>query len=126
MLRWALGEIVQPFIFTAKSKSYLGWKFLALIETGRFKDYAQAEAASDELQALFVRQLEMCQMEILPGPSRLLRWGVPEGRRDPQTGRRVHDDLLVSGALCAALDDQPASPAWSSVIEANFEALGGQ
>jgi len=30
---------LPTFLFTSKSKSDLGWKFLFLIETGRFKDY---------------------------------------------------------------------------------------
>jgi hypothetical protein len=46
-------------------------------------------------------------MQALPGPERRLRWGVPEGARDPVTGALVHDDLLISAALCAVLDAQP-------------------
>jgi hypothetical protein len=122
MLRRRLGNIVTPFIFTAKSKSDLGWAFLAIVETGRFKDYAQREG--DVLQRLFWRQVELCQMEIAPGPGRLMRWGVPEGTRDPDTGGLAHDDLLVSAALCAVLEDQPTSAAHSEVIDADFEWFG--
>ncbi len=32
--------IVEPFVFTAKSKSDLGWAFVALIDGGRIKEYA--------------------------------------------------------------------------------------
>ena len=35
----ALPGRVIPFIFTQKSKSDLGWAFLAIIETGRYKEY---------------------------------------------------------------------------------------
>ena len=45
-------------------------------------------------------------LEILPGPQKRVRWGVPDGRRDPATGELVHDDLLISAALCAVLDKQ--------------------
>jgi len=31
---------------------------------------------------------------------------VPEGRRDEASGELVHDDLLVSAALCWVLDRQ--------------------
>ncbi len=31
--------------------------------------------------------------------------GVPDGTRDPQTGELVHDDLLISAALCTALEE---------------------
>jgi hypothetical protein len=37
-----------------------------------------------------------CAYEVLPGPGRLLRWGVPASRG--------HDDLLISVALAARLD----------------------
>jgi hypothetical protein len=57
-------------------------------------------------------------MEILPGPERRLQWGVPAGRRDPLTHQPLHDDLLISAALCAVLDDQAAGEARSSVIQA--------
>jgi len=31
---------------------------------------------------------------------------VPDGSRDPATGELVHDDLLISAAMCAVLDDK--------------------
>ena len=48
MLRASLGEAaVLPFVFTAISKSDLGWRFLAAVETGRYRDYADdADVAS--------------------------------------------------------------------------------
>jgi hypothetical protein len=40
-----------------------------------------------------------------------MRWGVPDGTLDPASGEAVHDDLLISAALCAVLDSQP----WGAV-----------
>jgi hypothetical protein len=36
----------------------------------------------------------------------MLRWSVPDATRDPKTGELVHDDLALSAALCAVLDEQ--------------------
>jgi hypothetical protein len=105
-----------PFLFTAKSKSDLGWKFLSIIETGRYKEHAATGGQAGELQRLFFKQLEFCQMEALPGPGKLLRWGVPDGWRDPASGELVHDDLLVSAALCAALEQLPWGGGASAVL----------
>jgi len=54
----------------------------------------------------------------LPGPGKLLRWSVPAGTRDPGTGELVHDDLVLSAALCGALyQDGDFGVAKSEVIE---------
>lgn len=105
-LRASLGErVVLPFVFSLSSKSQLGWDFLGLVDSGRFKDYAYvppAEAEGDresaELSRVFWRQVAACTYEVRPGPNRLMSWSVP----DPKT----HDDLLLSAALCAVLDQQ--------------------
>jgi hypothetical protein len=114
---------VRPFLFTLQSKSQLGWDFIALVETGRYKEYStlipdpspkvgRREAAGDGpmtslrsvqvggLQAMFWREVRACEGEVVPGPGQVLRWEVPDGRKDPESGERVHDDLLVSAALC--------------------------
>ncbi len=44
-----------------------------------------------------------CQAEILPGPARTLRWGVPEGARSSD-GEFIHHDYLLADALVAELD----------------------
>lgn len=93
-----------PFIFSLQSKSQLGWDFIAVVETGRFKDWKRA-AASDESD-LFWKALEFCQYQVLPVPGKVMKWGVPDGTRDPQTGEIVHDDALSSAALVAELDKQ--------------------
>jgi hypothetical protein len=112
----ALPGIVQPFVFTSASKSRLGWDFLALIENGRYKEYATQEPRLAELQELFFLQAQYCQREVLPGVERVLRWSVPQGARHPHTQRPLHDDLLVSAALCAALERHIWGPARSAVI----------
>ncbi|MDZ4158280.1 MAG: hypothetical protein U1B80_00695 [Anaerolineaceae bacterium] len=100
-LERALPGKVIPFIFNQASKSRLGWDFLAVVDSGRYREHA---GVGDELQAAFWRQAAFCEYEALPGTEKILRWGVPDGRRDPVNGAYVHDDLLVSAALCAVLD----------------------
>jgi len=85
--------LVLPVEFNLASKSDLGWDFLGLIETGRFKDYVE-DGAPDTRQ--FWREVEACEFEVLPGPGQRMRWGV----RDPA----LHDDYLISAALVSHLD----------------------
>jgi hypothetical protein len=51
-------------------------------------------------------QLEYCQYSILDGPGKIMRWGVPDGRRDACTGELVHDDYVMSAALISAMDHE--------------------
>jgi len=104
----ALPGRVTQFVFTSKTKSDLGWDYIALCDAGRFRDYAEADTPVDS--RLFWAQVEACQFEILPGPGKLMRWAVPDDARNFTTGYLIHDDLLISAALCAALDELP----WSS------------
>ncbi|MGI8963065.1 MAG: hypothetical protein ACR2GI_01010 [Thermomicrobiales bacterium] len=113
------GIQVVPFVFTAASKSRLGWDFLGLIDSGRFKEYADhrlvgvdracpepVERVStrdsesihdcDPITAEYYTQLRATTYEVLNGPGNLLRWSVP--------ARVGHDDLVISAALCAELD----------------------
>jgi hypothetical protein len=91
------GKIV-PVKFSQAEKSEIGWQFITIIETGRWREYAPFDTVLD-------RQLDYCQMEILPGPAKTLRWGVPDGTRAIANGLLVHDDLIVSAALSAKLDE---------------------
>jgi hypothetical protein len=100
----AYTKSVIPFIFSSASKSQLGWDFLAVVDSGRWQEPADPQTAES---ALFLRQLTYTQAEVLPGPGRLMRWGVPDGSRDPQSGAYLHDDLVISAALSAVLDRQP-------------------
>lgn len=104
----ALGARVRPFVFTAASKSALGWGFMALCHAGRFSDHAPDGSPE---QAQFWREVAAADFEVVDGPGRLIRWGVA----DPS----VHDDLLISAALCALLEDDAAGPiASAQIIEA--------
>lgn len=105
----ALPGRVTPFVFTAASKSKLGWDFLSVIETGRFKDHTceGEDTEATRLQELFLGQAAACEMQVRRGPEHHLAWGVPDGRREANSGDWLHDDLLVSVALCAVLDNMP-------------------
>ena len=102
MLDRAFPSRVVPVKFTSQEKSEIGWRFLSIIETGRFIDPLTA-AGRDSLSNTVREQYTRCICEILPGPSRTLRWGVPNGVRGPQ-GELVHDDFILADALTAKLD----------------------
>jgi hypothetical protein len=78
------------------------------------------------LQRLFFRQAEGCRYEVLPGPGKTLRWSVAEAQRDAESGELLHDDLLISAALCAVLDvlEWRLGEARSEVIEAEDPLAG--
>jgi hypothetical protein len=105
----ALPGKVIPYVFNSSTKSKLGWDFLSLIETGRLKDYALTEDYKDNVpeQEEFYEQLQSCQMEIIPGPDRRMKWSVPDGSRNTTTGAYLHDDWIMSAALASVLDAQP-------------------
>ncbi len=124
LIRAAGDSRVTPFTFSSASKSKLGWDFLAIIDSGRWHEYSDNLTISDpeqtELQVLFYRQLRFCKSELLPGPNKLMRWGVPEGLRDPASGEFVHDDLVFSAALAAAIDhDLTSEPSETLIIQAS-------
>ncbi len=104
----ALPERVIPFQFSAASKSQLGWDFLALCDSGRFLEADPGSAGGPArfaaLQEQFWQQVRHCRSEPRAGPGRGLAWGVPDGTRSG--GELLHDDLLLSAALCAVLDRQ--------------------
>ena len=111
-LAGALPTRVLPYLFTSKSSSDLGFGFLAVIDSGRFRDYA----GTDELREQFERECGACQYEILDGPAHQMRWAVPDGARDPSTGELMHDDLLKSAALCWHLDSQIWPTGFASTV----------
>jgi hypothetical protein len=116
---------VIPLTLSSKSKSDLGWRFLAVVETGRYKEHVPS--ASERLHALQTRfwlEAEHCQSSVLDGPGRLLRWGVPESARHPETHAPVHDDLLFSASLCSLLDQHAWSTGESGII-AGIDPLEG-
>ncbi len=93
---------IKPFLFNSASKSRLGWDFLSVVDTDRFKDHLLVEGDTD--QTAFWQQVQYCQMTVQPSPGRLMRWGVPDGMTEPTHGKPIHDDLLISASMCALLD----------------------
>jgi hypothetical protein len=84
-----------PFKFTQQSKSEMGYQFLAMIDTGRFKDHCHTETVRE--------QYEKCTSEVLIGPAKTMKWGVKDGTRD-SNGNLVHDDYITTDALTTQLD----------------------
>ena len=135
--------LVIPFIFNGKTKSDLGWQFLAVIETGRFKDWTalnynaprtsprpspKGEGEEGEGESLvwderseFWRQLDFVRMEV--GDNKALKWSVPDGTRDPGSGDLMHDDLVISAAFCAVLDEVATSAEAKSAVIRPKDAL---
>lgn len=90
----ALGPRVEPFVFTAQSKSALGFALLAAAETGRFALFADdgsAEAAACRAE------LRGCRASYRGG--RLWWWG--EG---------LNDDYVASLALCLRAAESSGGP----------------
>jgi hypothetical protein len=102
----SLGEKVIPFDFNITTKSALLWDFLGIIDSGRFKYPSKFFEFGGNKGGAFWEQVEFCEFEILPGPQKRVKWGVPDGTRNPATGELVHDDQLISAALVAVLDAQ--------------------
>lgn len=97
--------VTVPFVFNVKTKSDLGWSFLAAVESGRLKDHADT---GDLHQAAFREQLEFVTYEA--GENKSLHWSVPNGTHNPATGELIHDDWVLSAALVGVLDEQIWGP----------------
>lgn len=116
-LRAQLGERVIPFVFSAASKSALGWDFLSIVDSGRFQDHRPLLSPPfPDLQAEFWRQCSYCTYQVSHAPARHMRWGVSDGTRHLATGEPVHDDLLISAALCARLEPLHWTPGIPAAI----------
>jgi hypothetical protein len=85
-LRKALGSKVSAFTFTAKSKSELGFRLLAAINSGRLKVYDRD--GSDESRE-FWKELERAKCQYRPSQTINFYVSASEG----------HDDFLMSLAL---------------------------
>ncbi len=92
-LKKSLGSKVSPFTFTSQSKSELGFKLLADINSGRLKMYASDD--SPEYRE-FWTQMEKSKSQYRP--NRTMNFYV-----DPAQG---HDDFLMSLALLAQAADE--------------------
>ena len=102
-----LGQRINPVTFNAGVKSDLGWGFLGICSSGRFLDHADD---GSEQYAAFWQQVRAATYEVYDGALKRMRWGVV----DPT----IHDDLLISAALCAVLEARAVSlPTESAVIE---------
>ncbi len=143
------GDKVIPFTFSGASKSDLGWKFLQVVGEGRWREprfdprdapsrgggaggggdtggAGNTGGAVGDRQAFlhrkFLTELNYCQMQLSSGPENRIRWGVPNGAREPRgpgrPGAYIHDDLVISAALCAVLDgvDWPAPGAGKMLV----------
>ncbi|HEX7568419.1 MAG TPA: hypothetical protein VF355_07635, partial [Anaerolineaceae bacterium] len=122
---------VLPFVFNSKNKSELGWSFLGVIDSGRWKEYDPDPGPNpnpslkgrESEQEEFFHQLGFCQFEIMPGPEKKMRWSVPEGTRDPATGELVHDDLILSAALVGVLEEQTWGSSSPAVVIQGVDPL---
>jgi hypothetical protein len=99
---------VIPVKFSAQKKSELGYRFLAMIETGRFRDCSFAHGFDGQESTrvtpeMVDKQYAACVSEVLLGPQHTMRWGVPEGTRD-ENGMLIHDDIVMADALLAEAD----------------------
>ena len=99
------------FKFSLSSKSKMGWAWLGMVKTGRWKEYQPA----DRLQQIFYEQLKYCKYEVIPGPGNLMRFAVPDGTRN-ESGEYIHDDLIMSAAMAAVIEDKVGS-GWIIPIE---------
>ena len=100
----ALPGRVLRYEFNTLTKSRLGWQFIEVVESGRFRLPRASEPHAEELLELLRSQFRACQYQVSQRQTQALHWGVPEGARDALTGKPVHDDLLLASALSARLD----------------------
>ena len=99
----ALGERVVPIVFSPKVKSNIGWGFLGIVESGRYRDYLDDQQPATRQ---FWHEVETCQYKVRDGPGNLISWGVWETPGYDGLVAYGHDDLLISAALTAILDIQ--------------------
>jgi len=107
-----LGEdCVVPFKFSPPArKAKLGVDFLAVVETGRFKYFAD-DGTPDWSEFWLEVGKTAYQVPDDGDMERKMRWGVPESATvedwDPEgrvIKRPVHDDRVIAAALTAVLD----------------------
>ena len=119
---------VLPFTFNAASKSRLGWDFLGVVDSGRWHEPRldpERQPEQARCQAEFFAQLAACQFQVGSGPDQRMRWGVPDGTRDSTSGEPLHDDWILSAALCASLENMDWSPAAPPLIIPGSDPLDG-
>jgi len=104
--RLGAGGVTAFQLGGATAKARLGSDFLALIDTGRFRYWAEDAPYDDAWW--FHQQAAACAYS-LAGQGRFdrdLRWGVPAAVRvaTPNGAEPLHDDRLLSAALVAELE----------------------
>lgn len=116
-LERALPGRVTPFTFNSTSKSKLGWDFIAIVDSCRWQEPVFEKLPGDNqarYQKEFFDQLAACQFEVSNNPGRTMRWCVPDTARHAESGEPLHDDWVLSAALCAVLEKMdwylPAAP----------------
>jgi hypothetical protein len=101
--------------FTQQTKSEIGYAFIGIIETGRFRDCDPSEIVAE--------QYANCESEILIGPAKTMRWGVKDGTRN-SAGQLIHDDHITADSLVAELDKlEWYVPAKTAIIEPEQDVL---
>jgi hypothetical protein len=100
----AAGEsVVEPFVFTAPSKSRLGFTLLAMAGTGRCRVYRNDGSGP---WAQLRREVDSARYEL--GANEQMRFSVPDSEG--------HDDFLMSLALCCHAAALAAPPPSSAII----------
>lgn len=107
-----LGPRVERFVFTAASKSALGYGLLTMINTGRLSLYK--EDGSAERQQC---RRELRAVRANPRAGEILAWAVPESEG--------HDDFVVSLALCARAAETGPPPVLGGLIRARPDGEEG-
>jgi hypothetical protein len=96
--------------FNARVKSDIGYRLISIVNTGRLRLHSNPHSVQ--------LQYQHARAEVLPGPGKTMRWGVPEGARDSQNNALIHDDYLLADALVAQLDALPwFIPTETKIIE---------
>lgn len=123
----ALPGRVTPFTFNSASKSALGWGFLAIVDSGRWQEPVFADLPGDDQlkhQKEFFAQLSVCQYEVKNDNNHTMKWSVPESARHPVSGEPLHDDWILSAALCAVLEKMDFRSAGAGFIVQAPDPLG--
>lgn len=89
------GSVIEPFVFTAQSKSELGYALVTAAELGTLALYADDGSAES---AAVRQELRDCAAEYAAG--RQLRWHAARG----------HDDYAISLALCLRAANTAGAP----------------
>jgi hypothetical protein len=91
-------DVVQPFKFSAESKSRIGYELIAAVNSGRLRMYA-ADGSNEHAE--FWRQIELARVAYRPSQQMNFYVEASEG----------HDDYLASLALAVeAVSDAVAAP----------------